>query len=39
MGLPDEETFPGSQAAILEHYGISPEGLAAAARAVLGGRR
>jgi transketolase len=39
IGLPDEETFPGSQAAILEHYGISPGGLAAAARAVAGGRR
>jgi transketolase len=39
MGLPDEETFPGSQAEILEHYGISPEGLAAAARALAGGRR
>jgi transketolase len=39
MGLPDEETFPGSQAAILEHYGISPEGLAAAARALLAGTR
>jgi transketolase len=35
MGLPDEETFPGSQAEILEHYGISPEGLAAAARALV----
>jgi transketolase len=39
MGLPDEETFPGSQAEILEHYGISPEGLAAAARALAGGGR
>jgi transketolase len=39
MGLPDEETFPGSQAAILEHYGITPEALAAAARALAGGRR
>jgi hypothetical protein len=39
MGLPDEETFPGSQAAILEHYGISPEGLAAAARALAKGTR
>ena len=39
IGLPDEETVPGSQAAIFEHYGISPEGLAAAARAVVGGRR
>ena len=35
MGLPDEETVPGSQAEILEHYGISPDGLAAAARALL----
>jgi transketolase len=39
MGLPDEETFPGSQAEILEHYGISPDGLAAAARALLGETR
>jgi len=37
MGLPDEETFPGSQAEILEHYGICPEGLAAAARALVEG--
>jgi transketolase len=35
MGLPDEETVPGSQAEILDHYGISPRGLAAAARALL----
>jgi transketolase len=35
MGLPDEETFPGSQAEILEHYGISPHGLAAVARALV----
>lgn len=39
MGLPDEETFPGSQAAIFDHYGISPEGLAAAARALAKGAR
>ena len=39
MGLPEEETFPGSQAEILEHYGISPEGLAAVARALAGARR
>jgi transketolase len=35
MGLPDEETFPGSQAEILEHYGISPGGLSDAARELL----
>jgi transketolase len=35
MGLPDEETVPGSQAEILEHYGISPHGLATVARALL----
>jgi transketolase len=35
MGLPDEETVTGSQAEILAHYGISPEGLAVAARALL----
>jgi transketolase len=39
VGLPDEETVPGSQAAILEHYGISPEGLADAARELVRGRR
>jgi len=39
VGLPDEETFPGSQAAIFEHYGISPEGLADAARELVRGRR
>jgi transketolase len=35
MGLPDEETVPGSQAEILAHYGIDAEGLAKAARALL----
>lgn len=35
MGLPDEETVSGSQAEILGHYGISPWGLATAARALL----
>jgi len=35
VGLPDEETVPGSQAEILEHYGISPHGLAATARELL----
>jgi transketolase len=39
MGLPDEETVPGSQARILEHYGISPEGLAVAARALRPGAK
>ena len=35
MGLPDEETVPGPQGETLGHYGISPAGLAAAARALL----
>jgi transketolase len=35
IGLPDEETVPGSQAEIFEHYGISPHGLAATARELL----
>jgi transketolase len=35
IGLPDEETVPGSQAEIFEHYGISPQGLAAVARTLL----
>jgi len=39
MGLPDEETVPGSQAEILGHYGISPQGLAAVARALVEGAR
>jgi transketolase len=37
MGLPDEETVPGAQLEILAHYGISAEGLAAAARSLLSG--
>jgi transketolase len=35
VGLPDEETVPGSQAEILDHYGMSPQGLATVARALL----
>jgi transketolase len=35
MGLPDEETVPGSQGEILRHYGISPDGLAAVGRALV----
>ena len=27
IGIPDEETVPGSQADIFRHYGISMEGL------------
>lgn len=36
VGLPDEDTVPGSQADIFRHYGISMEGLAETARALLG---
>ena len=32
IGIPDEYTITGSQSEILEHYGISPEGLAQSAR-------
>jgi transketolase len=39
MGLPDEETVPGPQAEILAHYGVSPDGLAAAARTLVAGAR
>ena len=35
VGIPDEDTVTGSQAEILAHYGISPDGLAATARALL----
>ena len=35
VGIPDEYTVTGSQADIFRHYGISMEGLAAAARAML----
>jgi transketolase len=31
MGIPDEYTVTGSQVEILSHYGISKEGIAAAA--------
>ncbi len=36
VGLPDEDTVTGAQADIFRHYGISLEGLAATARALLG---
>jgi transketolase len=36
VGIPDEYTVTGSQADIFRHYGISMEGLAQTARAVLG---
>jgi transketolase len=32
MGIPDEYTVPGSQADIFRHYGLTMEGIAAAAR-------
>jgi len=35
VGIPDEYTVTGSQAAIFAHYGITPEGLAKTARALL----
>ena len=35
VGIPDEYTVTGSQAEIFDHYGISPEGLAETARALL----
>jgi transketolase len=36
VGIPDEHTVTGSQADIFRHYGISMEGLAATALALLG---
>ncbi len=36
VGMPDEETVTGAQADIFRHYGISMEGLAETARALLG---
>jgi transketolase len=36
VGIPDEYTVTGSQAGIFRHYGLSMEGLAATARALLG---
>ena len=35
VGLPDEYTVTGSQAEIFEHYGITPQGLAGTAKAML----
>jgi transketolase len=37
MGIPDEDTFTGSQEAILEHYGISGYGIYKASLALLRG--
>jgi transketolase len=37
VGIPDEYTVSGSQTEIFKHYGISPEGLAATAQALLNG--
>jgi transketolase len=39
IGIPDEYTVTGTQADIFRHYGISMEGLSAAARTLLGSRR
>jgi transketolase len=36
VGFPDEDTVTGAQADLFRHYGISMEGLAATARALLG---
>lgn len=36
VGFPDEDTVTGAQADLFRHYGISMEGLSAAARALLG---
>lgn len=36
-GIPDEDTYTGSQAAIFRHYGLSREGLAEVARRLLAG--
>jgi transketolase len=35
VGLPDEDTVTGAQADIFRHYGLTMEGLAAAARETL----
>lgn len=35
VGIPDEYTVTGSQSDIFEHYGISPDGLALTAKALL----
>ena len=37
IGIPDEYTVTGSQADIFRHYGLSMEGISAAARTLLGG--
>lgn len=39
VGIPDEYTITGSQAEILNYYGISPEGLAQRARNLLQGEK
>ena len=36
VGFPDEDTVTGAQADLFRHYGISLEGLAATATALLG---
>ena len=36
LGIPDEHTVTGSQADIFRHYGLSMEGIAAAASQLLG---
>ncbi len=35
VGIPDEDTVTGSQADIFRHYGLSMEGLTAAAERLL----
>jgi len=35
VGIPDEDTVTGSQASIFQHYGLTAEGISAAARSVL----
>lgn len=35
VGFPDEDTVTGAQADLFRHYGISMEGLSAAARELL----
>lgn len=36
LGIPDEYTVTGSQSEIMDHYGLSPQGIAATVRRVLG---
>ena len=30
LGLPDEKLYNGTQAEVFEHYGLTPQGIAAA---------